>query len=192
MGINGKTRGMEEITERMKEASECLKEEIRHVKKVEASRKTAKRRFLVLLTLLTVVVHYLYFTSPGWVVVNQDGEIHGMTNKARATLQGKKFWRDQLHEVNREIQWEGSGSVRTSGNEQTSENPDRDAGREMERIYRRYPQFRSSYAELQAETMGGPVNQIKWMKFYSFLEEMRRQRFQELQNILPVVQSKAG
>ena len=44
------------------------------------------RVFLVLLTLLAGAVHYLYFSSPGWVVVNQNGDIHGLANKARATL----------------------------------------------------------------------------------------------------------
>jgi hypothetical protein len=192
MGIDDKKRAKEELLVRMKEANECLKEEIRHVKKVEAMRKTAMRSFLVLLTLLTVVVHYLYFSSPGWVVVSKNGEIHGLTNKARATLQGKRFWSNQLHEVNREIHWEDFGLLRNAANERTLEKPSRDANREMEKVFRRYPQFRSSNAELHTEAMRGQVNQIKWIQFNSFLEEMRQKRFQELQNILPVVQSKAG
>lgn len=192
MGIDDKKRAKAELLERMMEANECLKEEIRHVKKLEAMRKTAKRGFLVLFALLTVVVHYLSFTSPGWVVVNRNGEIRGLTNKARATLQGNRFWRDQLHEVNREIQGDESGILRNGANERTLDKPVRDTNREMERFFGRYPQFRSSKAELHAEAVRGQVNQIKWITFNSFLEETRRKRFQELQIILPVVQSKAG
>ncbi len=180
------------LLEQTKEAREYLKEEIRHVKKGEAMRKKAKRVFLTLLTLLTVAVHYLYFSSPGLVVVNKDGEIHGLTNKARATLQGKKFWRDQLHEVNQELRWDESGILRYAANGRTFEKTDRDANREMEKLYERYPQFRSSMAELHNEAVSRRVNQVKWIIFSGFLEQMRRERSQELQNILPIVRSKAG
>lgn len=179
------------LLERTREAREYLKEEIRQEKKGEARRKKATRVFLVLLTLLTVAVHYLYFSSPDLVVVNKDGEIHGLTNKARATLQGKKFWRDQLHEVHRELRRDESGILRYAANGRTLEKPDREANREMEKYYRRYPQFRSSLAELHTEAVRGRVNQVKWIIFSGFLEEMRRERFQELQSILPVVRSKA-
>jgi hypothetical protein len=180
------------ILEQTKEARECLKEEIRHIKYMEARRKKATRVFLMMLTVLTVAVHYLYFSSPGLVVVNKDGEIHGLSNKARATLQGNRFWRDQLHEVNRELQWDGNGILRNALDGRTSENTDRDANREMEKFYERYPQFRSSLAELNNEAVRGRVNQVKWMIFSGYLEEMRRERVQELENIFPIVRSKAG
>lgn len=182
----------EALLERTKEAKECLKEEIRHINKGEARRKKTARVFLTVLTLLTVAVHYLYFSSPGWVVVNQNGEIHGLVNEARASLQGKRFWRDQLHEVTREILWDDSGIRRNAANGRTSGKPDRDADREMEMYYRRYPQLRSSLAELHTEAERGRITQIEWMIVSGFLEEMRRNRSQELQGILPIVRSKAG
>lgn len=193
MAVNDNNRQeKDELLAQVKEARECLKEEIRHVRKGEAVRKTAMRVFLVLLTLLTVAVHYLYFSSPGWVVVNQNGDIHGLANKARATLQGEKFWRNQLQEVNREIQWDDSGILRNVAEEQTSGKRGRNANREMENYYERYPQFRSTMAELHTEAVRGQVNQVKWVQFSSFLVEKRRERFQELQNILPVIRAKAG
>ncbi len=193
MGTDDKNRqDRDALRERTKEAREYLKEEIRQEKIGEARRKKAMRVFLVLLTLLTVAVHYLFFSSPGLVVVNKNGEIHGLANKARATLQGEKFWKDQLHEVHRELRWGESGILRYAANGRTLEKPDRDANREMEIFYRRYPQLRSSLAELHTEAARGRVSQVKWIIFSGVLEEMRRERFQELQYILPIVRSKAG
>lgn len=193
LGVSVKNRQSPgELLESMKEAREWLKEEVRHVKKAEARRKTATRVSLVLLALLTFVVHGLYFSSPGWVVVNRNGEIDGLANRARATLQGKRFWREQLQEVNREISGEGSRPLRDAANERTWEDPVRDANREMEKFFGRYPQFRLSDAELHADAVAGRVNFTKWIQLNSYLEEMRRERFRELKRILPVVESKAG
>jgi len=191
MGINEKNGAKEELVERVIEVNECLREEVRHVKEVEMMLKTAKKVFLALMILLIVVLHYLYFSSPGRVVVNKNGEIYGLTNKAREALQGKKFWRDQLDEVRQEIQWEEFGILRKAANDRTLEKIGRDTNREMEKYYRRYPQIRSSKAERQAEGMRGQFDHIRWIRFNPVFEEIRQKRFQELDMILPVVQSKA-
>lgn len=191
MGIDDKKRGKEELIERVNEVNECLKEEVRHVKNVEAMRKATKKVFLGLMILLTVILHYLYFSSPGWVVVNKKGEIYGLANKARAALQGKKFWRDQLYEVRQEIQWEEFGILRKASNDRILEKIDRGTNHEMEKYFRRYPQIRSSMAERRSEAMRGQFDHIKWIKFNPIFEEMRQKRFKELGMILPVVQSKA-
>lgn len=150
------------------------------------------RVFLTVLTLLTVAVHYLYFSSPGSVVVNRNGELHGLTNKARASLQGRRFWSDQLHEVAREIRWDDSGILRNAADGRTSWKRDRDADREMEMYYRRYPQLRSTLAELRAEAERGRITQTEWMIYSDFLEEIRADRSRELQSILSIVRSKSG
>ena len=191
MGIDDRNAAEKALLERMKEANECLKEEVRHVKKLEAVRKAAMRGVLAFLILLIVIVHYLYFSSPGWVVVNRFGEIHGLTNQVRETLQGKKFWRDQLQEVRREIRWEEFGMLRRAANEGTLEKIGRDTNREMEKFFRRYPQVRPSKAELNSEAWRGKSHPFKWTKFNPLFEEMREKRFQELRKILPIVQSKA-
>ena len=191
MGSNDNKGAKEELVERVKEVNECLKEEVRHVKKVEAMLNAAKKIFLILTILLIVVLDYLYFSSPGWVVVNKNGEIHGLTNKARAALQGKRFWRDQLHEVRQEIEWEEFGILRKAANDRILGKISRDTNREMEIFYRRYPQIRSSKAELQAEVLRGQFDQFKRTIFHPLFEEIRQKRFQELRMILPVVQSKA-
>jgi hypothetical protein len=190
MGIREKKKAQEELVERVKEVHECLKEDVRHVKKVEAMLKAAKQVWLVLTISLIVVFHYLSFSSPGWVVVNKNGEIYGLTNKARAALQGKKFWRDQLHEVREEIRLEEFGILRMAVNDRIQEKIGEDTDREMEIYYRRSPLIRSSQAERQAEALRGQFDQIKWTEFHPFFDEIRQKRYQELRMIFPIVQSK--
>jgi hypothetical protein len=190
MGSNDKKGTKEELVERVKEVNECLKKEGRHVKKVEAILKAAKKVFLILTILLIVVLNYLNFSSPAWVVVNKNGKIYGLTNKVRAALQGKKFWRNQLHEVRQEIQWEEFGILRKAANDRILGKISRDTNHEMEEFYRRYPQIRSSKAERRAEALGGQFDQIKWIRFHPVFEEIRQKRFQELRMILQVVKSK--
>ena len=191
MDISDKKWVIDELVESVREANECLKEEVRHVKKVDAMLKTAEKVFLMLMIPLIVVVQYFYFSSPGRVVVNKDGDIYGLTNKARAVLQGKNFWRDQLREVKLEIQWQEFGMLRRAANDRILEKIGRGTNREMEIFYRRYPQVRSSKAVRRSEGLGGQSDQFKWVKFHPFFQEMRQRRFQELRMILPVVQSKA-
>src|SRR4030042_1562604 len=95
----------------------------------------------------------------------KNGEIYGLTNKAREALQGKKFWRDQLDEVRQEIQWEEFGILRKAANDRTLEKIGRDTNREMEKYYRRYPQIRSSKAERQAEGIRGQFDHIRGIRF---------------------------
>jgi hypothetical protein len=191
MDINDKKGAKEELIEGVNEVNEYLREEVRHVKKMEVMLKTAKKVFLALIISLIVVLNYFYFSSPGRVVVNKNGEIYGLTNKAREALQGKKFWRDQLDEVRQEIEWEEFGILRKAANDRILEKIGRDTYREIEKYYRRYPQIRSSKAERQAEAIRGQFAHIKWIKFNPIFEEMRQKRFKELDMILPVVQSKA-
>lgn len=194
MGSNDKKGTKEELVERVEEVNECLKKEKRHVKKLEAIPKAAKKVCLILTILLILVLNYLsylYFSSPAWVVVNKNGEIYGLTNKARAALQGNRFWRDQLHEVRQEFRWEEFGILRKTANDRILGKISQDTNREIEEFYRRYPQIRSSKSERQAEALSGQFDQIKWTRFNPVFEEIRQKRFQELRMILPVVKSKA-
>jgi hypothetical protein len=50
----------------------------------------------VILVTILIFCGYVYFSKPDTVVVNEKGKCEGLINKARALLQGKKFWDLQL------------------------------------------------------------------------------------------------
>ncbi len=54
---------------------------------------------LVLIVIITLC-GYLYFSKPDKVVIDENGECEGLVNKARAFLQGDRFWKLQLKMAN--------------------------------------------------------------------------------------------
>jgi hypothetical protein len=54
----------------------------------------------VLLIVLIIFCGYVYFSKPDSVVINEKGKCEGIVNKARAILQGDKFWKLQLKMAN--------------------------------------------------------------------------------------------
>lgn len=50
---------------------------------------------LIIIAVL-VLGSYIYVSKPGRVVVNEQGHVEGLANKARSVMQGKRFWKLQL------------------------------------------------------------------------------------------------
>jgi hypothetical protein len=50
---------------------------------------------LIIIAVL-VVGSYIYVSKPDGVVVSEQGNVEGVVNKARAWMQGKRFWKLQL------------------------------------------------------------------------------------------------
>src|SRR5450759_4310015 len=54
----------------------------------------------VIIIAIIIFCGYLYFSKPDTVVINEKGNCEGLINKARAFLQGDKFWKLQLKMAN--------------------------------------------------------------------------------------------
>jgi hypothetical protein len=54
---------------------------------------------VILITIIIFCV-YIYFSKPDTIVINEKGNCEGLVNKARAFLQGDKFWKLQLKMAN--------------------------------------------------------------------------------------------
>jgi hypothetical protein len=54
---------------------------------------------LILIVIITFC-GYIYFSKPDKVVIDENGECEGLVNKARAFLQGDRFWKLQLKMAN--------------------------------------------------------------------------------------------
>ena len=54
----------------------------------------------VILIVLIIFCGYVYFSKPDSVVINEKCRCEGIVNKARAVLQGDKFWKLQLKMAN--------------------------------------------------------------------------------------------
>ena len=54
----------------------------------------------MILIIILFVCGYVYFSKPDKVVIDENGECEGLVNKARAFLQGDRFWKLQLKMAN--------------------------------------------------------------------------------------------
>jgi len=59
-----------------------------------------KLRVTLILIIILFVCGYVYFSKPDKVVIDENGECEGLVNKARAFLQGDRFWKLQLKMAN--------------------------------------------------------------------------------------------
>jgi hypothetical protein len=51
---------------------------------------------IFVLSVLIILGGYLYFSNPDAVVISEKGKVEGVINKARAMVQGDRFWKLQL------------------------------------------------------------------------------------------------
>jgi hypothetical protein len=146
----------------------------------------------VFLGLGILIVAYLYFSSPGKLVVDEAGDVEGLTNKARAILQGKSFWKDQLREVTSDLQQELSEPQRKAQLDREMNQGLRKFDQSMEEMYREHPDLRPSPEERLAQVLRDRADEIEQAESDRFLEKIRLKRIAELRKILPVVQAKGG
>ena len=105
-----------------------------------------RKRFAVIGLLISAVFLFLRFNSPDSVVVSEKGEIDGMVNRLREKVQGKRFWRSQLNQIDESIAFASGFSdrvekMRREARESMAPIHD-EVNREMEDFYRDNPQFR--------------------------------------------------
>ena len=103
----------------------------------------------------------LWISPPDKVVVNETAEIKGVINKARAGLQGKGFWKDQLRTIKSELQWELSEPQREAEFEKNMEELYRELNKDMEEIYRKNPERSPSSTERRAKFLRERADQIE-------------------------------
>jgi hypothetical protein len=64
------------------------------------NKKKGMYKAAVILAAIIILCGYIYLSKPDTVVINEKGRCEGLVNKARAFLQGDKFWKLQLKMAN--------------------------------------------------------------------------------------------
>lgn len=139
--------------------------------------------------IITAVVIYFIFSSPERVVVNESGEVKGVFNQIRSDLQGKDFWSDQAQEVKKELQEEQNEPVEDAELKKELDKIDADNSRDMEDLYREFPDMRPSEKDRLVEKLRSETDRIEEQEFDRSLKEDRVQRINELRRILTTVES---
>ncbi|OHE80782.1 MAG: hypothetical protein A2107_06715 [Verrucomicrobia bacterium GWF2_62_7] len=140
-------------------------------------------------------IAFAFFSSPGGVVVDETGNVEGLLEKTRLVLQGKRFWKQQLQNVQAELSREESWSYpelmakieRTSL--QNSRNIEATIDKLFEKIYAAHPELRPSAETLQANALRAQAAQLEEADLSAKIESKRLRRIAELRRILIIVKS---
>ena len=152
---------------------------------------SSKAKIKILFTGIILGIAYLCISRPGEVVVKDSGKVDGVINHARKMFQGKRFWKNQLIEIDKELKWELGEPKRKAEFDRELRLMDREFENEDKEFYREYPDMRPSAAERQAEALRERADAIEQAELDRELEKFRLQRIAELRRVRPVVQLKA-
>jgi hypothetical protein len=136
-----------------------------------------------------VILVYLFLSSPDGVAVDRNGDVRGVLNIAREGLQGKRFWTNQVKEINAELQWELSQPRRQVEINRELDKAIREIDRSMEDMYKEFPEMRPSAAERRADSLREKAERIEDAEMARFLENARLQEISKLQTILPIAKA---
>lgn len=133
---------------------------------------------------------YIATSSPDHLVVTEHGEIIGITNIARAALQGRQFWQEQAKVAKAELKW-------------NQEAPQRDAERKaridallartdqrLNDIYERHPNARPSPAEQKAEALREEADRIEQAELTQIIEQRQLEKIAKLEIIIQILEAR--
>jgi hypothetical protein len=140
---------------------------------------TLTRMLTGLLCLLAVGVCYLAFSTSGKVAVNEAGSVVGITNRARAVLQGKRFWVAQLREID-EVRRKMAEPKMLVELDKRSDRIFRETEEKVERIYRENPQLRPTESEAKAAALQREASEVELAEFRRLVDDARSKRLQVL------------
>ena len=140
--------------------------------------------------LALLLVIYVSFSSPGKVVITETGDITGIINSARELAQGKSFWQGQLNEMTTRLNKLEAEPAETAKMNQELSSMQIEVQREMEKMYRDYPDKRPSEAERQAEALRNKADSIEQAEWGRMMEKERLKRIASLRKIYALVESR--
>jgi len=142
---------------------------------------------IILIILGSLIVLYAGFSSPDEVAVNVDGTPSDLLNKFRASVQGKRFWANQLKALDREISFLLSEPQIMAELNQIM----RETDRKLNKMYQEHPELRPSLAERRAEALRARADAIEGAEISAFLEKFRMERIRELRGLRPKIESRS-
>jgi hypothetical protein len=145
---------------------------------------------VVLFIALLILCGYIYFSEPQKVVLNDKGKVEGLVNKARAMLQGEKFWKYQLTMANELFVKYNTPQLPSSAEMQSLYRK----VREDQRLLDEKMKVLYTTEEQTAKTLRMKADSIelvgKWRSIDDAAEAARMQEVQKFKIIIPIIENK--
>lgn len=156
------------------------------------------KRIVIAIVLVLLFGAYLNFSSPGRVVVSDTGEVKGLVNILRMKLQGARFWRDQLQEVNKTLAWKLAEPERDAAFERELSQLEDEIREDEEQMYRQHPELRPTEEEQrakalrdQADALMRQADALEMARFDREIEQFHIEKIAELRRIKKRVEALA-
>lgn len=145
---------------------------------------------VVIFIALLILCGYIYFSKPDKVVLNEKGNVEGLVNKARALLQGDKFWKYQLILANELFIKNNTPQLPSSAEMQALYRK----VREDQRLLDEKMKILYTAEEETAKTLRMKADSLelvgKWRSIDDAAEAARMQEVQKFQIIIPIIENK--
>jgi len=139
---------------------------------------------------VALIFAYLLLSSPGEVVVNEQGQIDGLMNRTRELLQRKNFWEGQQRFVQKELKLELDEPTRMTEFKESMRELEENARHVMEKRYQEYPEMRPSPAQRQANALRELADKIEFAEFEREMELATRKRIERLRQVQHYIEAK--
>jgi hypothetical protein len=145
---------------------------------------------VVIFIALLILCGYIYFSKPDKVVLNEKGNVEGLVNKARALLQGDKFWKYQLILANELFIKNNTPQLPSSAEMQALYRK----VREDQRLLDEKMKVLYTTEEETAKMLRMKADSIelvgKWRSIDDAAEAARMQEVQKFKIIIPIIENK--
>ena len=133
-------------------------------------------------------ITYLYLSSPNALVLSKNGEIAGIANVVRAQLQGNAFWKNQLFEARRALEWAQTDPQRTAMRKERLETLLAQSKLRLEEFDRLHPRSKPSAASEEAERLRDAADGIEQAETDQYIESIRISRIARLEDIIKILE----
>ena len=141
---------------------------------------------IFLLAVAEAVCLYFWLLTAG-IVANESGEISGSINKLREKVQGKRFWRKQLKEIDSELEGCYLYLKQLAETEMTIQESERN----LPELRPNQPAREAESLRKRAEALRKRANQIEWDETHRFMRQNMLERIARLKRIRAQVETRA-
>lgn len=122
--------------------------------------------------------------------MDETGAIHGALNNARAVLQGRRFWENQLKQAQLELNQRISQPALLAKHRDDLAKAMQMVDTSMDKHYAKHPELQPSKAQVEADALRERADQIEQAEFWRLAEMDRLKRITALQSILIAIEAR--
>ena len=136
---------------------------------------------------------YVFFTSGG-IAVNANGNLKGVINELRALIQGKYFWKNQLREINAEIEQQRlsmQDEIKLNQQYKTmSREVEKQVNKNLTEFYKEVPSSRPSAADIRSEKLRSVADEIERQEHIRLRKKKISIKIDDLHKIKIIINNK--